>query len=86
MLKSLVLCGFFDEAESILQSVRDDKEKDADRETKRKGWCGKWLGGNKEGECAASTDSALAVDYGSWVFCPLYDRGGGVFYSSDTVA
>ena len=62
LLKSLVLCGFFDEAESILRSVKGEKERDTDRDTGRKGWCGKWLGGNKEGDRAVDTESAVAVD------------------------
>jgi hypothetical protein len=72
-----VLCGFFDEAESILRSVRGEKEKDPDRDTKSKGWCGKWLGGNKEGECAVVADSATAVEYRSWILgllCSVLQR------------
>jgi hypothetical protein len=76
LLKSLVLCGFFDEAESILRSVRGEKEKDPDGDTNRKGWCGKWLGGNKEGECPVVADSATA-EYRSWILrllCSVLQR------------
>lgn len=79
LLKSLVLCGFFDEAESILRSVKGEKERDTDRDTGRKGWCGKWLGGNKEGDRALDTDSAVAVDCS---FHPQCSRGAGVFLPS----
>ena len=79
LLKSLVLCGFFDEAESILRSVKGEKERDTDRDTGRKSWCGKWLGGNKEGDRAVDTDSAVAVDCS---FHPQCSRGAGVFLPS----